>query len=95
MSEEKSLVYIWTDGVPIGLRGDDARLCALISVGVTVRGNKRVLAIEDGRVSPCGADARLCWASKVGGMNALVLPLGDGAMGFWAAVDDVYPATCQ
>jgi putative transposase len=42
------LVYIWADGVHSGLRGEDDKLCALVIVGVTARGKKRFLAIEDG-----------------------------------------------
>ena len=39
---------IWADGVRSGLRGEDDKLCALVIVGVTARGKKRFLAIEDG-----------------------------------------------
>lgn len=46
--DDEPLVYIWADGVHSGLRGEDDKLCALVIVGVTARGKKRFLAIEDG-----------------------------------------------
>ena len=46
--DDESIVYIWADGVYSGLRGEDDKLCALVIVGVTARGQKRFLAIEDG-----------------------------------------------
>src|SRR5208282_1234510 len=41
-------VYVWADGIYAGLRAEDARLCALVLIGVNERGQKRFLAIEDG-----------------------------------------------
>lgn len=58
-------VYVWADGVYSGLRAEQARLCALVVIGVNERGEKRFLAI------------------------------GDGAMGFWAALEEVYAETPQ
>ena len=46
--DDEPIVYIWADGVHSGLRGEDNKLCALVIVGVTARGKKRFLAIEDG-----------------------------------------------
>ena len=46
--DDEPIVYIWADGVYSGLRGEDDKLCALVIVGVTARGKKRFLAIEDG-----------------------------------------------
>ena len=46
--DDEPIVYIWADGVHSGLRGEDDKLCALVIVGVTARGKKRFLAIEDG-----------------------------------------------
>jgi putative transposase len=46
--DDEPIVYIWADGVHSGLRGEDDKLCALVIVGVTARGQKRFLAIEDG-----------------------------------------------
>jgi len=41
-------VYVWADGVYSGLRAEQTKLCALVVIGVTDRGEKRLLAIEDG-----------------------------------------------
>ena len=41
-------VYLWVDGIYSGLRAEDAKLCALVVIGVNARGEKRFLAIEDG-----------------------------------------------
>ena len=46
--DDEPVVYIWADGVHSGLRGENDKLCALVIVGVTARGKKRFLAIEDG-----------------------------------------------
>jgi hypothetical protein len=50
--DDEPLVYIWADGIHSGLRGEDDKLCALVIVGVTARGKKRFLAIEDGVREP-------------------------------------------
>ena len=49
---DEPIVYIWADGVHNGLRGENDKLCALVIVGVTARGQKRLLAIEDGVRAP-------------------------------------------
>ena len=46
--DHEPLVYIWADGVHIGLWGENDKFCALVVVGVTARGQKRILAIENG-----------------------------------------------
>jgi putative transposase len=46
--DDEPIVYIWADGVHSGLRGENDKLCALVIIGVTARGKKRFLAIEDG-----------------------------------------------
>ena len=45
--DDEPIVYIWADCVHSGLRGENDRLCALVIVGVTARGQKRLPAIED------------------------------------------------
>ena len=91
--EDEPLVYIWADGVHSGLRGEDDKLCALVIVGVTARGKKRFLAIEDGVRESTQSWREVLLSLKSRGMNAPKLAIGDGAMGFWAAMDEVYPTT--
>ncbi|AGI73958.1 putative IS256 family transposase [Octadecabacter arcticus 238] len=91
--EDEPLVYIWADGVHSGLRGEDDKLCALVIVGVTARGKKRFLAIEDGVRESTQSWREVLLSLKSRGMNAPKLAIRDGAMGFWAAMDEVYPTT--
>jgi putative transposase len=90
---DEPLVYIWVDGVHSGLRGENDKLCALVIVGVTARGKKRFLAIEDGVRESTQSWREVLLNLKSRGMNAPKLAIGDGAMGFWAAMDEIYPAT--
>ena len=64
-------------------------------VGVTARGQKRLLAIEDGVRAPKQSWREVLLSLKSCGMNATKRTIGDGAMGFWAAVDEVYPEARQ
>lgn len=86
-------VYIWADGVYSGLRAEDAKLCALVIIGVNERGEKHFLAIEDGVRESTQSWREVLLKLKARGMNAPKLAVGDGAMGFWAAMDEVYPGT--
>lgn len=86
-------VYIWADGVYSGLRAEDAKLCALVIIGVNERGEKRFLAIEDGVRESSQSWREVLLKLKARGMNNPKLAIGDGAMGFWAALDEIYPAT--
>ncbi len=88
-------VYIWADGIYSGLRGEEARLCALVVVGVNSRGEKHFLAIEDGMRESTQSWREVLLALKDRGMNEPKLAIGDGAMGFWAALEEVYPKTRQ
>jgi putative transposase len=90
-----SWVYIWADGVYSGLRGEDDKLCALVIVGVNARGQKQFLAIEDGVRESTQSWREVLLMLKERGMNPPKLAIGDGAMGFWAALDEVYPETRQ
>jgi putative transposase len=86
-------VYIWADGVYSGLRAEDTKLCALVIIGVNERGEKRFLAIEDGVRESTQSWREILLQLKARGMHAPKLGIGDGAMGFWSALDEVYPAT--
>lgn len=88
-------VYIWADGVYSGLRAEDAKLCALVVIGVNTRGEKRFLAIEDGVRESTQSWREVLLGLKSRGMNAPKLAIGDGAMGFWAALEEVYAKTRQ
>ena len=86
-------VYVWADGVYSGLRAEQAKLCALVVLGVNERGEKRFLAMEDGVRESTQSWREVLLKLKSRGMNVPELAIGDGAMGFWAALEEVYPET--
>ncbi len=87
-------VYIWADGIYSGLRGDDGRLCCLVIIGVNSRGQKHFLAIEDGVRESKQSWREVLLSLKQRGMTqSPKLAIGDGALGFWAALEEVYPET--
>lgn len=86
-------IYLWADGIYSGLRNEDTKLCALVIIGVNERGEKRFLAIEDGVRESTQSWREVLLGLKARGMNAPKLAVGDGALGFWAALDEVYGKT--
>jgi hypothetical protein len=74
--DDELIVYIWADGVHSGLRGEDDKLCALVIVGVTARGKKRFLAIEDGVRESTQSWREVLLSLKSRGMNAPKLAIG-------------------
>lgn len=86
-------VYVWADGVYSGLRAEQTKLCALVVIGVTDRGEKRLLAIEEGARESTQSWREVLLKLKARGMNVPRLAIGDGAMGFWAALEEVYGDT--
>jgi transposase-like protein len=88
-------VYIWADGIYSGLRAERQRLCALVIVGVNERGEKHFLAIEDGIRESTQSWREVLLDLKSRGLNAPELAVGDGALGFWAALEEAFPATRQ
>ena len=86
-------VYIWADGIYFNIRGDEARQCILVIIGVTEQGNKEFLAINDGY-----RESEQSWKEaledlKSRGMNQPKLAIGDGALGFWKALQKVFGET--
>jgi transposase-like protein len=88
-------VYVWADGIYSGLRAERQRLCALVIVGVNERGEKHFLAIEDGIRESTQSWREVLLDLKARGLKAPELAVGDGALGFWAALEEVLPATRQ
>ncbi|SRR6266545_6497407 len=87
-------VYVWADGIYSGLRAEDERLCALVVIGVNERGQKRFLAIEDGVRESKQSWLELLRDLKERGLKlAPNLAIGDGALGFWAALEELFPTT--
>jgi putative transposase len=86
-------VYVWVDGVHFTVRLDEARLCSLVIMGVRADGTKELVAVADGHRESTESWADLLRDCKRRGMRAPVLAVGDGALGFWAALREVFPAT--
>ena len=90
---DRRYVYWWADGVYSNVRMDD-RLCLLVIIGVTEQGRKELVAVEDGfRESADSWETLLTGLRERGLTQAPKLAVGDGAMGFWAALSKIYPAT--
>ncbi|NGO90750.1 MAG: IS256 family transposase [Halomonas sp.] len=90
---DRRYVYWWADGIYSNVRLDD-RLCLLVIIGVTEQGRKELVAVEDGfRESADSWETLLTGLRERGLTQAPTLAVGDGAMGFWAALSKVYPET--
>ena len=79
-------MYVWVDGIHFNIRLEDERLCTLVMLGVRPDGTKELMAVEDGYRESTGS-----WAVLLRDDAAPVLAVGDGALGFWAAVRKVWP----
>jgi transposase-like protein len=86
-------VYVWVDGIHFNVRLGEERLCCLVIVGVRADGTKELVAVVDGYRESTQSWADLLRDCKRRGMRAPVLAVGDGALGFWAALRDVFPET--
>ncbi len=86
-------VYVWADWVHFKVRLEEANLCALVNVGVRADGTKELVAIVDGLRESTESWADLLRDLKRRGMRAPVLAVGDGALGFWGALAQVFPET--
>ena len=85
---------VWADGVHVNVRlGEQDRLCLLVMIGVRPDGTKELIAVEDGYRESTESWAHVLRDLKRRGMQAPVLAVGDGALGFWNAVGDVWPET--
>jgi putative transposase len=90
---DRDYVYCWVDGVHFNVRLEEDRLCCLVMVGVRLDGTKELVAIADGYRESTESWADLLRDLRRRGMRAPVVAVGDGALGFWAALRDVWPET--
>ena len=86
-------VYVWVDGIHLKVRLDQQKLCLLVMIGVRADGRKELVAITDGYRESTESWADLLRDCRRRGMRAPVLAVGDGALGFWAALREVFPDT--
>ena len=90
---DRDYVYCWADGIHFNIRLDEGRLCCLVIVGVRADGTKELVAVANGERESTHSWAELLRDLRRRGMRAPVVAVGDGALGLWAALRDVFPAT--
>lgn len=86
-------VYLWADGIHVNIRLEEHRLCLLVLIGVRTDGRKELVALADGYRESSESWADLLRDCARRGMRAPVLAVGDGALGFWGALREVFPST--
>jgi transposase-like protein len=91
--DDRDFVYVWADGVHFNVRLEEDRLCCLVIVGVRADGTKELVAVADGYRESTESWADLLRDLRRRGMRPPVLAVGDGALGFWGALREVFPAT--
>lgn len=94
--KDSRYVYIWADGIYFNIRLDAARPCILVLIGATEEGQKELIGIHDGV-----RESKLSWKEllqnlKSRGLNVPPsLAVGDGALGFWSALEEEFPGCRQ
>ncbi len=86
-------VYVWVDGIHLKVRLEQDKVCLLVMIGVRADGQKELVALADGFRESAESWADLLRDCKRRGMRAPVLAVGDGALGFWKALREVFPDT--
>jgi len=90
----KDYVYFWVDGIYFNVRLDDNRSCILVIMAADRHGNKELLAVTDGYRESKASWREMLLDLKIRGLEiGPRLSIGDGGLGFWAALDEVYPET--
>jgi transposase-like protein len=84
-------VYLWVDGIHVNIRLEEHKLCLLVMIGVRADGRKELVALADGYRESVESWADLLRDCARRGMRAPVLAIGDGALGFWGALREVFP----
>jgi hypothetical protein len=86
-------VYLWAGGIHVNIRLEEHKLCLLVLVGVRADGRKELVALTDGYRESTESWADLLRDAARRGMHAPVLAIGDGALGFWGALREVFPTS--
>jgi transposase-like protein len=90
---DKEYCYVWADGIHFNTRFEDNRLCTLVLVGALPNGHKELIAVESGYRESAESWSYLLRDLRDRGMKPAKLCIGDGAMGLWKALKNVYPDT--
>jgi len=86
-------VCLWAGGIHVNIRLEEHTLCLLVMIGVRTGGRKEFIALADGYRESAGSWADLLRDCARRGMRAPVLAVGDGALGFWNGLREVFPQT--
>jgi transposase-like protein len=86
-------IYLWADGIHVNIRLEEHKLCLLVMIGVRADGRKELVALADGYRESAESWADLLRDCARRGMRAPVLAVGDGALGFWNGLREVFPET--
>jgi transposase-like protein len=91
--EGKRYVYVWADGVHFNIRLEGDRQCILVLMGATAEGEKELIAVADGYRESEQSWKELLLDCQARGLEVgPALAIGDGALGFWKAVRQVWPS---
>ena len=90
---ETDYVYMWVGGIRLKVRLEQDKVCLLVVLGVRADGTKELVALADGFGESSESWADLLRSCKRRGMRAPGLAIGDGALGFWKALREVFPET--
>ncbi len=91
--KDKEYLYVWVDGIHFNVRLEEDRLCTLVVMGALADGTKEPIAVEDGYRESTESWSSILRDLKRRGMRAPLVATGDGALGFWAAMREVWPET--
>ncbi|MEQ9321602.1 MAG: IS256 family transposase [Polyangiaceae bacterium] len=92
--EGKQYVYVWADGIHTNIRLEEDRQCLLVLMGATEDGQKELIAMTDGHRESAQSWSELLLDVKRRGLSVEPkLAVGDGALGFWKALREVFPNT--
>jgi putative transposase len=86
-------VYCWVEGIYLKVRLEQDKVCLLVMIGVRADGTMELIALDDGHRESIESSLDLLRGCKRSGMAAPVLAVGDGALGFWSGVREVFPET--
>jgi transposase-like protein len=91
---DKEYAYVWADGIYFGVRLEDARQCLLVVIGATKEGRKELLGLTDGYRESEASWKELLLELKERGLTVdPQLAVGDGSLGFWKALPQVFGRT--
>jgi transposase-like protein len=91
----KRYAYLFADGIHFRIRLEEDRLCALVLIGVRADGSKELVAVEDGYRESSEGWLTVLRDLERRGLEAPRLAIGDGALGFWKALREVWPTAAE